>query len=683
MEDLTESTAGAGELVDEDDLPTDQLPEESDAVTDPATTTNIENPTPAPFVNFRLVDPHGPNPGHVARELWRRIVGKLDNAAFRNLACVCRYFRQLLEPMAAIRQAALLKERWSDSLMNTIIKNDLADLLEVAYTSGKVPDAGICMVHALHYRAVSCIMLLNRIHPSINRNLDSVFTLDDLDVLKIALRNGATISRNDVLSIICYDAIKIFSYLVQLTNPQQLLSIELYRDPENLQELMRIAGLYAAPKIIGYLRSLGVPYYMQVDPNRCPHVNKNQVDIYGIHNWWENLSADYYSMTKRILRGGGYMPSPVRIDGFESRLVQVIQMYHEDGLPRFNRAAVKNLVVEGGKPVVELLHRLGYTDLGVHLENSVTQDVWGSNTVVGALIDPERDLYIAEVLKQRIPADYVKQCVVDEDLFRRLNEAGNRCDNTVISYALIYFPTRKSTIRMLYSLGYHDPDVLIRGNLEVTPDTLHFLLKQGCKYRDAHGTIVHIRVIKWDVTQLNSNELVELYEMGFRWHQDHLRWAMRVDNVNFIAAVHMTKAWSLRTSAILWAIAARAKSCFEYLIHAESLPYASQAFVYANGKRTNTLSDDIPVDWLCLAYYMPWCWLVEWIKERASPSLQSVINIKRHEWTYTWGLDKLIPPGWHDIRNFIASNLIYDGRARLMRALGNGTQLPDIPDDDD
>lgn len=75
---------------------------------------------------------------------------------------------------------------------------------------------------------------------------------------------------------------------------------------------------------------------------------------------------------------------------------------------------------------------------------------------------------------------------------------------------------------------------------------------------------------------------------------------------------------------------------------------------------------------------MPWVWLVDWIKERASPELLDKIAKNTREWTHTWGLDKLIPPGWHDIRNFIAKNLAVDGRPQIMRALIAGRALPTI-----
>lgn len=675
--------------------------------------TNTDNLTLAPFMNFHLVDlaPESPNPGQVTAMLWRRIAETLDNANFRKLSTVCRFFRQLLEPMRPARLSSLVKSNNQASAI-LVIKNDMVDLLEVMQQRGDIPDVAIAMVHALHHRAIRCIAFLNTIPHELRTALDSIFEVDDVDVLKIALHQGADIQSDDIRNIMYHDAIRVFSYLVQLTNPRQLLSIELQRDPESLRKLMLLAGTCVAVKIVDYLRSLGVPYYFPsaaeleaVDKhNETLGLNTttsgaftvhqslsyppNQMEVFDSLEWQFYISRSYFAFDAGYQQGET-APELSYTKNHQERIATMIRLLHQPDStnPKFKPEAIRNFINHGGKPAAQALHETGYSNLAMHLvpDDYVLED---PDALIARGIfpipkpDAERDLYLAETLHEKIPSYHMNHCISNEPLFRKLHSLGARGDFNIIRYILAELKcdnaTRYKTLRLAYSLGCHNHEILSHTRIDLSPDVMHYLLKKGCSNRDENGAVVPHRIINWGETTLTQTELVELHEMGYHWNSDHLRAAIYKDNVALIAAAHLTQTWTYRTPAILWAIAGRAQACFEYLVFDESLPFATKAFVFRNGRRTDRLNDNIPTDWLCLAYYMPWVWLVDWIKERASPELLDKIAKNTREWTHTWGLDKLIPPGWHDIRNFIAKNLAVDGRPQIMRALIAGRALPTI-----
>jgi len=676
---------------------------------------NTDNLTLAPFMNFQLVDPtpESPNPGKVTAMLWRRIAETLDNANFRKLSTVCRFFRQLLEPMRPGRLTSLVTSNNQASAI-LVIKNDMVDLLEVMQQRGDIPDVAIAMVHALHHRAIRCVAFLNTIQHELRTALDSIFEVDDVDVLKIALHQGAEIQADDLRNIMYHDAIRVFSYLVQLTNPRQLLSIELQRDPESLRKLMLLAGTCVAVKIVDYLRSLGVPYYFPstaeleaVDKhNRTLGLNTNmskallaertlpyppnQMEVFDSLEWQFYISRSYFAFDAGYhATEGENAPELSYTKNHQARIAAMIKLLHppDSTNPKLKPEAIRNFINHGGKPAVQALHEAGYDNLAMHLvpDDYVLEDP--DNLIARGIFpipkpNADRELYLAETLREKIPSYHMNHCISNEPLFRKLHSLGARGDFNIIRYILSELKcdnaTRYKTLRLAYSLGYHNHEILSHTRIDLSPDVMHFLLKKGCSNRDENNAVVPHRIINWGETTLTQNELVELHEMGYHWNSDHLRAAIYKDNVALIAAAHLTQTWTYRTPAILWAIAGRAQACFEYLVFNESLPFATKAFVYKNGNRTNRLNDNIPTDWLCLAYYMPWVWLIDWIKERASAELLDKIAKNTREWTHTWGLDKLIPSSWHDIRNFIAKNLAVDGRPQIMRALIAGRALPTI-----
>lgn len=627
----------ANDFIDEERPDTDAS---KDRVRSPRPT-NFLNETPAPFMSIRLQDSAdtAPRPDKIVRDIWLRILPTLDNKSYCVLARVCRYFRQLLQATRPERMMKALNNKESDFL--GVIRRDEIDLLQAMCINGKVVDLNIAIVHALHNRSIKCISYLQDMQPDISAAFTEILKLDNLDLFKIARKRGMEILDRDIGQIIEYDALNIFSYLMHLIEPRLLISVELDRTPDSMRQMMLHAAYYCSYKIIGYLRSLGVEY---IPP---PEVEIGR----------KNVSMHQYSVF------GSWHPQLMKPTLDEDKLVATLKLYHQpdSNLPRLKDKYLQYIVSRTGFKTFKLLAELGYENLTDYLAPSLSDS---------PPINPERELYIVEVLKKPLSEQTVARCIQYPELFRRLHELGLRASDDLVGF-IMRNDCSLEQLKLAHELGYNSSNTPIDGGVLLPIATVHYLLKCGYTFTD----FAKLRVYKWSDLEIESHELETLYQLGFRWNERTIKEGLDKDLVNLIAASVNLEIWHPQTNVMLWVIASRAKACFEYLIHKDTLPYAAQAF--KNVKQPNTLSDDFPVDWMCLAFYMPWPWLVTWIKARASPALFEKIKANAREWTRTQGLDRYIPPNWHDIRNFIAKRLVVDGRPRVTRDLleGNETNL--------
>lgn len=690
-----------------------------------ARNTNIPNETPAPFMSMQLILPEGPRPDRIVREIWLKIIGPLPDRAYCALAAACRYFRQLLQQYRTGRVAACVDRSNLFKSVLRVIRDDDADLLQVMCARGDVADANVAAVHALHHRSIRCISYLQEVQHDLGNAFIEILKLDDVNIFKILRQRGAEITDDDIGQIVEYDALGIFSYLMHLIDPRMLLSVELDRTPASMTEMMLHAGYHCSHRIMGYLRSLGVAFVPPPDEDKTPKLpvpeepsdlpllndvlptdegtlGSSLGDTAGLtvlvkHFNVPKLTNHQYSAFRDI----HYLRAMAKN---EDRIIGSLRLYHQPGsnLPRLNNMQLQNILLSTAFRTFKTLLDLGYTDivkLFTRVErtyriapNMLHHGLPDEQETFEPIIDPERELYIAEVLKQPLTAEIVSQCIGNAALFRRLHELGMRADGERLIFDILSgsvpvdrtivhdtdnsrVQTTIAMLRLVHSLGYDRSDIPVERPGLPIPIVCE-LLNRGYVLLDTARTSVG----DWDHLTLPSNEIEALYRNGYHWAHDVIKRCLDKDRVNMIAATVNLGIWNARTNIMLWVIASRAQACFEYLIHKETLPYAAQAFRFVKdpilgSKRTNVLSDDFPIDWLCLAFYMPWPWFVTWIRERASPNLLDKIKTNAREWSRTQGLDRLIPPGWHDIRNFIAKRLVVDGRPRLTRDLIEGKEV--------
>lgn len=688
--------------------------------------TNIPNETPAPFMAMQLIDPHGARVNAIVRDIWLRIISPLPNRDYCALVGTCRYFRQLLQQYRTLRIAASIDRNNLFQSMLKVIRNDDVDMLQVMCSRGDVADVNIAAVHALHNRSIKCIYFLQTMHHDIGNAFVEILKLDNPDLFKILRQRGAEITDHDIGQIIEYDALAIFSYLMHLIDPRMLLSVELDRTPASMTQMMLHAADHCSYRIIGYLHSLGVAYVPRPDitatiDNQLPVTDKpiealihpeeipTDEAMIGISPELEDIEEPEIEVPKprHLTRMShqyaifGDIRALRLIAQNETRIIETLQLYHkpDSGLPRLNETQLQNILLDTGFRTFKTLLDLGYTDIvrlftrverKYRLENTAHEHLGDAMDVFSPKIDPERELYIVEVLKMPLSEEIVTLCITDTALFLRLHELGMRAngDHLILSImqdSWVYDNMRQyheasklrlDALKLAHSLGYDRSDVPIDiPNLDIC--ILHYLVNCGYTISDQ----ARINARDWEHTEIESNELESLYQSGFHWNHSVIKQCLDKDRVNMIAATVNLGIWDARTNIMLWVIASRAQACFEYLVHKETLPYAAQAFQYRKdplsgiAHRTNNLSDDFPIDWICLAYYMPWPWFVTWIKSRASITLLEKIKTNAREWSRTQGLDRLIPPGWHDIRNFIARRLIVDGRPKITRDLLEGKDV--------
>lgn len=683
--------------------------------------TNIPNETPPPFMSMRLIDPQGPRADLIVRDNWLSIVNLLPDREYCALVRTCRYFRQLLQQYRTDRVLARIDRSNLAQTVLRVIREDDVDLLQVMCIRGDVPDINVAMVHALHNRSIRCICLMQNTQHDISNAFIEILKLDNVDLFKIMRQNGAEITDQDIGQIIEYDALAIYSYLMHLIDPRMLLSVELDRSPESMTQMMLHAADHCSYRIMSYLRSLGVEFV----PPPAPKIVPLPPPVPEPGN--PGLPVDEAFMGEDIddipiLRPGvssnekthqyaafGDITRLRAIAENETRIVGALKLYHTPGtnLPRLNETQLQNILLSTEFDTFKTLIELGYKDLEtpegqpprslVSLLTNVTRAykvvspqgvlLGEDQTAFTPIVDPERELYIVEVLKVPLSTDLVTACIVDMELFRRLHELGMRADSHKLIMGIINsefvrhdLPPKEvaaetvARLRLAHQLGYQ------RADLPISRNYLHMLVV--CELINSGYTLsdnARLTAHGWEHLPLETHELESLYQHGLHWRHDDIKRCLDEDHVGIIAATVNLGIWEARTNIMLWVIASRAQACFEYLVHKETLPYAAQAFRYLKTldgvKRTNTLNDDFPIDWICLAYYMPWPWFVKWIRDHASPTLLDKIKANSREWSRTQGLDRLIPPGWHDIRNFIAKRLIVDGRPKITRDLIEGKDV--------
>ncbi len=708
----------AEDLILESKLGLSSVPRVSEAATHDATRaktrisrpTNIPNETPPPFMSMRLVDPQGPRADLIVRDTWLSIVNLLPDREYCALVRTCRYFRQLLQQYRTDRVLARIDRSNLAQTVLRVIREDDVDLLQVMCIRGDVPDINVAMVHALHNRSIRCICLMQNTQHDISNAFIEILKLDNVDLFKIMRQNGAEITDQDIGQIIEYDALAIYSYLMHLIDPRMLLSVELDRSPESMTQMMLHAADHCSYRIMGYLRSLGVEFVPPSPEISSPPTPALEPDLtnpgFPADEAFAGDEADIihigrsdnvpFKKTHQYAVFGDI--DVIRaISENEARIVGSLKLYHAPGtnLPRLNEVQLQNILLSTELDTFKTLLELGYKDLANLLTNAIrSYKVFNNGVQIGEdqrefipLVDPERELYIAEVLKVPLSTDMVTACIVDIELFQRLHELGMRADSHKLITGIINSefvlhdrPPKEvaagtvAQLRLAHKLGYQRPDLLISRNY------LHMLVV--CELINSGYTLsdnARLTAYGWEHLPLETHELESLYQHGLHWRHDDVKRCLDEDHVGIIAATVNLGIWEARTNIMLWVIASRAQACFEYLVYKETLPYAAQAFRYLKTldgvKRTNTLNDDFPIDWICLAYYMPWPWFVKWIRDRASPTLLDKIKANSREWSRTQGLDRLIPPGWHDIRNFIAKRLIVDGRPKITRDLLEGKEV--------